>query len=467
MSLLALVAAAHATAWTSCDVELLRDAPGTRIEVGCTASSAAPGGPVSSGPMPVSDVAVVVLLRGVEVARLERLETRGDAAIYGADVELVPGLAYEVVGGDPIDRHAIVAGPDLRPLHRCQTNPDTCLRSLGEVPGHLAPAMRLQACIGGAKCALEGAIDEASRRSLEQACASWRGPACGVLADLEPDVAWDSVGAKPPGRGRLAATAVRYVVEPPGEPVGIGWTDEVPAKPRIAAGLDDTLAAAGELGREVRWAEDRVTLLEGGRRVWEWRIAGVDGVALRPDGEQLLVRSGRLVAWVAFDGAEMPPFQGFPVPPHGRGGSGRVIDAEGWPVAGVRVSAPCDADDAAFACVAVTDLLGGYPLAGTEGSIVRVEDLRGVTHTLGVLEALPVRIPASDRVFDFDVDHGGRVVRASAPLQEGDVVVGIGPLRLDDREGHAFHVPREAAAGLATSWGSVDVLRDGRRLTLE
>ena len=48
---------------------------------------------------------------------------------------------------------------------------------------------------------------------------------------------------------------------------------------------------------------------------------------------------------------------GFPPAPHGTPAEGEVIRSDGWPAAGVRVSAPCDADDPGFGCTAVTNLL--------------------------------------------------------------------------------------------------------------
>ncbi|MCB9673477.1 MAG: hypothetical protein H6737_00080 [Alphaproteobacteria bacterium] len=475
MLLLALNAA-HASAMSTCGAALLPDGPGTRVLVSCEGASSAPGGPVSHFDVPVPNAPLSLRLRNVEVAVLERVETREDGtAVYATDRVLEPGLPYFVEGPDPIGGGGVLtAGPDTSVVHRCFTNPDTCVAAAEVVPAALGPALRMRACLGRHSCdeARKDPLSDDDRGWLEVACTAFNPLACDWMQELEPATPWQWVDATPPGRGKLQSIGIRFFTVPADTPMRVGWTDEVPSLPVLSADLDDTVQpASSRNGRAARWNADGIELHDGKRRVWEWPIAGVEGAALRPDGQQLLLRSGRLIAWVAFDTQQIAPFQGVPAGPHGVPASGTLIRADGWPAAGTRVSAPCDADDTAFSCTALTDLLGRWYLAGMHGSTVRVEGPHvGAPRELVAVKEFPVRIPDTDRVFDFEVDDDGRVVRATEPVKVGDVVVSLGPLPVDREPvpGSVWlpPVPHEAWAGLATSWGSVEVVRGKKRVVL-
>ncbi|MEZ4321635.1 MAG: hypothetical protein R3F61_29445 [Myxococcota bacterium] len=473
MILVGLGAAAHASAMSTCGAAVVPgDAPLT-VSIACSGSSSAPGGPVSHFVMDVPDVPVTLVLRGMTLGSLRRGDVLEDRSVrYTADIALEPGLVYDIVAPEPLGRSLVVAGPDADLLKRCSTNPDTCLPAVDAVPEDLRPALRLNACVRRQDCgpARQDPMTDDVHALVALSCTAFNTLACDWMQALEPDGGWGVMqGEGVPGKGKLQATGVRYFALP--DPTWhIGWVDAIPSEPRIAPDAFASPASTAS-GTEVRIDADGVRLVQGRKVVWTWEVQGIDEAALRFDGRQLVLKSGRVLVWVSFDGAGIAPIQGYPPRPAGTPTSLRVIRADGWPAAGTRVSAPCDADDRAFSCSGVVDLLGTVHLPGQHGSVVRVEGASvGGDRELVVVEHLPVRIPDTARVFDFEVDADGRVVRATEPLKPGDRVVQIGPLPVDgEPKGPVYigPVPTELWAGLATSWGSVQVVRGGKRLTLE
>ena len=380
MLLFVIVHAASATSMTRCTVTPVdrecrptptaTDLDVMRLVSSCETHSSAPGGPVSVSPAGPLRGPVQLLLDGVAVSEPVSPTARCGEGTFEIDAPLVAGLTYEVRWGD--DGGRVRVGPDISPLSRCYTNPDTCVAAAELVPQDLAPWMRLHACVAGQPCAQarEDPLDDWGRTQLALGCASWKPEPCAWMAEIAPGEGWPLAALQRRGEGPVARKLERLQTSPLYGDVALRWSgtqplvlpagDPLPPADRAA---DGSVAAT--------WSAEGLEVHDArGKLLWRWVGEGVQEVVVRPDGRQILVRFPVMFVRVPLDGSSDAVGTIYDERLlKGARAEGTLVRPDGWPAVAARISR-CAPGAPEEGCVARTDLLGRFSLPVPPGEVV-------------------------------------------------------------------------------------------------